>query len=165
MTDNDSSNALDRKTDRLLEILKGYGSVAIGFSAGVDSTVLTAAACKALSNNVVAFTAVSPSQPGRDAELAKTLAARIGVELILIETCELDDPRYQRNDPQRCYWCKQSIFGQIGKHPRGTVETITPRTIRLRLEDGSAHFVPLEELMKEKIRIGIKAPAAAAATQ
>jgi len=45
---------------------------------------------------------------------------------------------------------------QIGKHPRGKVETITPRTIRLRLDDGSTHFVPLADLMKEKIRIGLK---------
>ncbi|MFH2203900.1 MAG: mechanosensitive ion channel domain-containing protein [Elusimicrobiota bacterium] len=45
---------------------------------------------------------------------------------------------------------------QIGKHPRGMVETITPRTIRLRLDDGSAHFVPLADLMKEKILIGLK---------
>lgn len=50
---------------------------------------------------------------------------------------------------------------QVGKHPRGKVETITPRTIRIRLDDGSAHYVPLEDLMKEKIRIGLKPQPAA----
>ena len=52
---------------------------------------------------------------------------------------------------------------KVGKHPQGVVETITPRTIRLRLEDGSAHFVPLEDLMKEKIFIGLKSGTPAAA--
>ncbi|MEE8425384.1 MAG: mechanosensitive ion channel domain-containing protein, partial [Elusimicrobiota bacterium] len=52
---------------------------------------------------------------------------------------------------------------QVGKHPRGVVETITPRTIRIRLDDGSAHYVPLEDLMKEKIHIGLKAKTEAAA--
>ena len=52
------------KRDRLLELLKGYGSCAVAFSGGLDSTVLAKAAQLALGDRAVAVTGISPAWPG-----------------------------------------------------------------------------------------------------
>ena len=86
--------------------------VLVAFSGGVDSSLLLAAAQKALGGAVLAVTAVSPIFPPSDLESARLLAGALGVRWITLETDELADPHFRANPPNRCYLCKRTIFGK-----------------------------------------------------
>ncbi|MGA2059014.1 MAG: ATP-dependent sacrificial sulfur transferase LarE [Thermoguttaceae bacterium] len=101
------------KRDRLLELLKGYGSCAVAFSGGLDSTVLAKAAQLALGDRAVAVTGLSAALAGSELEDAKSLARLIGIRHELIETGELSLPAYQANNPDRCYHCKTELFTRV----------------------------------------------------
>jgi uncharacterized protein len=101
------------KRDRLLEILRGYGSVAVAFSGGIDSTVVAQAARLALGDRAVAVTADSPSVARSELADAHRLAEQIGIQHRIIATDEFDDPDYVRNDGSRCYFCKSELYTQI----------------------------------------------------
>ena len=104
---------LASKRDRLLEILRGYGSVAVAYSGGIDSTVVAKAARLALGDAAVAVTAVSPSLASGELGEAAELARRIGIRHRVIETQEFDDPNYVRNAPNRCYFCKTELYTEL----------------------------------------------------
>jgi uncharacterized protein len=101
------------KRDRLLEILRDLGSVAVAFSGGIDSTVVAQAAQFALGERAVAVTADSPSVPRTEVEEARRLARQIGIRHRVVGTDEFDDPDYVRNDGTRCYYCKSELYSRI----------------------------------------------------
>lgn len=98
---------VDEKLRRLTEILRSLQSAAVAFSAGVDSTLLTAAAQRVLQDRAIAMTAVSPTLPAGERGQAVDLAARIGIRHMFIEANELQDPDFVRNPANRCYFCKK----------------------------------------------------------
>ena len=104
---------IERKRDRLLEILRGYGRVAVALSAGVDSTVVAKAAQLACGAKAVAVTAVSSSLAAGEQELAVAMAAAIGIRHILIQTQEFSDPNYLQNPVNRCYFCKTELYTRL----------------------------------------------------
>ena len=106
---------LDAKRDRLIGLIRGFGSCAVAMSAGVDSTVVAKAAQLALGHNAVAVTGVSPSLAAGEIEEARRLAALIGIRHELIETAEFDNPAYVQNAPDRCYHCKTELYTHLGR--------------------------------------------------
>lgn len=97
--------------DRLLHHLRPLGRVAVAYSGGVDSSLVLKAALDALgSENVIALLAVSPSLPQSEKDEAIELAKSLGARLELLPTSETDDPRYQANAPNRCYFCKDHVY-------------------------------------------------------
>jgi uncharacterized protein len=105
------SKGPDALIARLHSYLKPLGRVAIAYSGGVDSTLVLKAALDALgAENVVALLAVSPSLPQSEKEEAISLAQSLGAGLELLQTAETDDPRYQANAPNRCYFCKDHVY-------------------------------------------------------
>ena len=104
---------IELKRDRLLEILSGYGRVAVAFSAGVDSTVVAEATHRACGENAVAVTAVSQSLASGEQEEAKQLAERIGIKHLVISTQEFADPNYLKNPINRCYFCKSELYSRL----------------------------------------------------
>jgi len=88
-------------------------SAIIAFSGGVDSTFLAAAAFDALGERVLAITGVSPSVPETEVEEAKALARQIGIAHECIDTSEMDDPDYVGNNPDRCFHCKDELYGKL----------------------------------------------------
>jgi uncharacterized protein len=101
------------KRDRLLEILRGLGGVAVAFSGGIDSTVVAKAAFQALGERAIAITADSPSVPRSEIADACGLAQQIGIRHRLVATDEFEDPAYVRNDGTRCYFCKSELYSRI----------------------------------------------------
>ncbi len=104
---------IERKRDRLLEILSSYGRVAVAFSAGVDSTVVAQAAHLACGTDSVAVTAVSLSLAAGEKEEAEELASRIGIRHLVISTQEFSDPNYLKNPVNRCYFCKSELYSRL----------------------------------------------------
>jgi uncharacterized protein len=101
------------RRERLLEILRGYGRLAVAYSGGVDSAVVAKAARVALGDAAVAVTAVSESLASGELEEATELAERIGIPHRVIRTEEFADPNYLRNNPDRCYFCKSELYGRL----------------------------------------------------
>ena len=104
---------LAARRDRLLEILRGLGDVAVAFSGGIDSTVVAKAAHLALGERAVAVTADSPSVPRAEVAEARRLAEQIGIRHRVVRTEEFADPDYVRNDGTRCYYCKSELYTRI----------------------------------------------------
>lgn len=99
--------------EKLVEMLRGYGRVAVAFSGGIDSTVVAQAAYEALGDAAIAVTAVSESLAAGELEEAQELARRIGIRHRVIRTDEFADPNYRRNDSNRCYFCKSELYGRL----------------------------------------------------
>jgi uncharacterized protein len=111
----EASIELESKRDRLLEMLRSLGRVAVAFSGGIDSTVVAKAAFLALGERAVAVTADSPSVPRSEIEQACEVARDIGIRHKLVATDEFDNADYVRNDGSRCYYCKDELYSRIGR--------------------------------------------------
>ncbi|MEW5854260.1 MAG: ATP-dependent sacrificial sulfur transferase LarE [Myxococcota bacterium] len=95
---------------RLEEACAALESAVVAYSGGVDSAVLLAAAHRALGPRAVGLLAISPSYPQWEYDDAREGARRIGAELVLVDTHEVEDPRYAANPTNRCYFCKSALF-------------------------------------------------------
>jgi len=102
----------DKKT-RLLRILKTFDRLAVALSGGVDSALLLAEAHAVLGHCVIAVTARSPIHPNPDIDDAAKIAASLGVPHLIVDSGELGRTEFLANTPERCYICKQSVFGHL----------------------------------------------------
>ncbi|MCE5268570.1 MAG: ATP-dependent sacrificial sulfur transferase LarE [Planctomycetaceae bacterium] len=125
------SPELAQKRDRLLETLRGYGTCAVAFSGGLDSTVLAKAAELALGEQAVAVTGYSQSMAAGELEECAELARHIGIRLETVPTDELSIAAYRANGPDRCYHCKQEVFARV--------EEVAKRLGLAVVADGSNH--------------------------
>lgn len=106
----ESSGDVSVKLSALREKLRGFGSVLVCYSGGVDSAFLLAAAHAELGARAVGMTAVSPSLAPAEREEAIELARAIGAEHRLVESSEIEDESYVKNGPDRCFYCKSELY-------------------------------------------------------
>ena len=91
-----------------------YPKVALGFSGGIDSAYLLYAALK-YAEEVRAYYVKSAFQPEFELEDAKKLAEEIGADMKVLNINVLEDAKVAANPKDRCYYCKQQIFGLIAR--------------------------------------------------
>jgi len=92
---------------------KGQNGVVIAFSGGVDSTTLAALAHQLLGDRAVAVIAQSPTYPRAEMQQAKQAAQEIGIKLYITLTDELDNPNFNQNPENRCYYCKKELLTKL----------------------------------------------------
>ncbi len=106
--------ALDEKLTHLQDILRKLRSVAVAFSAGVDSTFILKAAIDTLGvENVVAVTGRSDSLARSEFEQTKQLALLLSVEHVVLDTNEFENADYVSNPTNRCYHCKTTLYDHM----------------------------------------------------
>jgi uncharacterized protein len=114
----------------LISWLRERGRIAIGFSGGVDSAYLAAAAIDAVGEErVLAITGRSASYPDSQWNAARAVAASLGLTVLEIDTDELNDARYAANPTNRCYFCKTELWSKLVPVARSHgIETVVDGT-------------------------------------
>lgn len=102
------------KFEHVKQIVRMLERAVVAYSGGVDSTLVAKIALEVLgAKNVLAVTAVSASLGAEEEREAIDTLNEIGVPFIRVETTELDDPRYAANPVNRCYFCKEHVYGAL----------------------------------------------------
>src|ERR1700730_11994763 len=101
------------KYEHLQAILREMESVLIAYSGGVDSALLLKVAHDVLGDRALGAIASSPAYASEETEEAIAAARKMNVPLITLETHELEDERYTKNDINRCYFCKTELFTNL----------------------------------------------------
>jgi pyridinium-3,5-biscarboxylic acid mononucleotide sulfurtransferase len=102
--------------ENLVAHLTTLGRVILGYSGGVDSTLLAVVGARTLgADRFLAVTGRSASYPEVQYRNAVELARRFEVPLLEIATHELDDANYLRNTTERCYFCKSELWTRLAQ--------------------------------------------------
>jgi len=101
------------RLDAARAIVRDLGSVLIAYSGGVDSTLLLKLALDELGDRAVAVLASSPAYPESEQKEARVLAGSLGARLVEVSTSEVELEAYARNNPDRCFHCKEELFDTL----------------------------------------------------
>lgn len=106
--------SMETKIEKLRSIIASYESVLVAFSGGADSALVLKVARDVLGKDrAKAVTARSPSLSSREFEGSVRFAKEIDAEQIIVETDECERPEYRSNPPDRCYFCKETLYERM----------------------------------------------------
>lgn len=101
------------KEQHLRALFREMSSVLVAFSGGVDSAYVAYVATTELGSRALCVTGESASLAGNQRAEIEQLVRRFNFRHEIIRTAELDDPRYLANAPDRCYFCKNELYGKL----------------------------------------------------
>ena len=107
---------LDQKAERLRQIVAGHSRLIVAYSGGVDSAVLAWTAHQVLGDQMLAVIADSASLARTHLEDALSFAREHEIPVEVVQTQELENPAYTRNDVTRCFHCKDELFTVLEVH-------------------------------------------------
>src|SRR5215204_1548106 len=109
-----ATESLHERLAELERILAPHGSAIVAFSGGVDSSLALAVAARVLpKERVLAVTSNNETYLPSELDLAEALARTLGVEHLVVNTRELDNPNYASNPTNRCYFCKNTLYSDL----------------------------------------------------
>jgi uncharacterized protein len=101
------------RIEELERRIRSRESCIVAFSGGVDSSLVAALAVRALGEQALAVTAVSPALATGELDGARDVARAIGIRHVTITTDELEREGYRQNDRDRCYFCKTELYESL----------------------------------------------------
>ncbi len=104
---------LIHKLEELRSSLGKLDSLMVAYSGGTDSAYLAYEAHRLLGERMLSVIADSPSLPRAELSAALEFAVQHKIPVHILQTRELDDPNYARNDANRCFHCKDELFTQM----------------------------------------------------
>ena len=105
--------SLQQKFEALKSQMRGYESVVVAFSGGIDSSLVAYIVAQELGERALAVTSGSPSLKRSDLALTETLAPKWGMRHRVIITDELQKADYRANPTNRCFHCKTSLYDAL----------------------------------------------------
>ena len=107
-------DTLQRRLEELEDIISPRGSALVAFSGGVDSSLALAVAARAVpKDRVLAVTSNNETYLPSELDLARGFVESLGVEHLVVNTRELDNPNYASNPTNRCYFCKSTLYSDL----------------------------------------------------
>jgi uncharacterized protein len=111
-----AKTTLEKRLEELESIVAPCASALVAFSGGVDSSLALAVAARALpKERVLAVTSNNETYLPSELEEAETFARSLGVEHLVVNTRELEDPNYASNPTNRCYFCKSTLYSDLAR--------------------------------------------------
>lgn len=110
------SSLMTRSVPSLEDFVSTFPSMLVGFSGGVDSTLLAVVGRRVLGKSrCIAVTGISPSLSAEQSLQASDLARDFDLNWETLRTFEMSDHRYTANPENRCFFCKSELWNRLSR--------------------------------------------------
>jgi uncharacterized protein len=105
----------EQKETSLVALLAESRSLIVALSGGADSAYLAWAAQRALGEQALSVTALSPSFSAHDRTAVDEFVRAFKINHEFVDTHEMENPAYRANAADRCFYCKDELFSVLDK--------------------------------------------------